>query len=527
MNTTSLFNFEFVDRYKERITFSNYTNCNNSEKILWITGERGIGKTRFVKQMVQDMSTYKFVWIDNQVQDENYNATSQLLDELQRISGETFYDFLKNNYKLFLETGKEIVKSFLSEKTFFLEHITDFLFNATSRFSDKNRESNGVYQCFISYLNKISTKFHIFIILDNFSRYSKSDCQVFLDLIRNYIKSDRIKFCIITTDDDMELNADFETKIFMNIPFQSISIKKFPSHIFFGEILSKIFGDTVFKHDDVEYIYEKCKGNPENLIKIIKKSLMRNAIEFSDNSIFINKEILYTIIRKEATHFSLNDFNFKEQLLLLVIICFGKTINAKLLKLATDYLSTKIFMYSQFSEETFFETLGQLINNNILTYGLNNMLIFEHDSIFMDICDILYDLKLKPQICMNLYELILTMDMSDYGYSESNYEYYKAYYASESYIPGWEEINYEYAVSLADKHLYHISANILDKIALTYFLEKPYQMFFIAYIYYEDGQYEKCNSVLNTLQLDSIQDKSFLYKYYFYLGKVQNILGEK
>lgn len=527
MDTTSLFDFEFVDRYKERKIFFNYATTRNSKEIMWVTGKRGMGKTRFVKQMISDLSERNVVWLDNSILDENENIISELLNKLQNLSKYNFYDFVKNNYRLFLDTGKDILHTFLSDKNFFFAHISDLLCNTVSQMVEQHDSSRIIFRLFTSYIDRICENQLMFIVIDNFSRCDKISAHFIMNLMRHYVNAEKIKFCIITTDEDMQLNNDLETEIYMNIPFSAISIQELPSYIFFGEILHKIFDKILFNYDDIKYIYEKCEGSPENLIKIIKKGLKRNAITISNNVITVNKDVLYAILRTEATHFSLNDFKFREQLLLMVMICIGKIIDAEFLKLAVDHMAYKIFMYQQFSSDVFFETLGQLINDKILIYGSNNTLIFEHDSTFLDICDILRDLNLKPQICMYLYELLLETDLMCYGYSLEDYEYYKAFYAAEAKISGWEKINFQYAQSLSHKGAYHDAAKIFDKLSPTYFSDLPSQVFIAACTYYEDGQYQKSVSLLHMMKLDNINNNSFLYQYYFILGKAENILTEK
>lgn len=526
MNTTSLFNFEFVDRYKERKIFSNYISTCINEQILWISGERGVGKTRFLKEMLQDLSNYKIIWVDNQVQNSTDNAMEAFLDKLQSNSETTFYDFFRENRNVFFNTSKEMLDTVLADRNKFIVKISDILFSAASKKLDSVLSKN-IYQTLISYINKLACKKPLFIVFDNFSRYDNSSVQIFLDLIRNYLSSNIVRFCIITTNEDFNDKEDLENQIYMNIPFKSIFIKEFPSYIFFAEILHKIFEDVVFTHQEIKYIYEKCDGNPENLIKIIKKSLKRNAISIHQEKAFINKEILYTILRKETTHFSSEDFNFKEQLILLVIICIGKVINAELLKLIVDFLSGKMFMFKQFSDSVFFETLGQLINQHILIYSANDLLEFEHDSLYYDISDILYDLKLKPQICLYLYEFIKQNNMSSYGYSPENYDYFASYYAAEAQIPGWENINLEYAKCLIYKNLFHEATLILDKLPINIFIRDYKQFFEIIYTYYEDGQFQRSFNLLNEINIDGILDQDILYKYYFILGKVENILLKK
>lgn len=86
MDTTSLFNFEFVDRYKERKIFSNYATSRNVQQIMWVTGKRGMGKTRFVRQMISDLSKRNIIWLDNSILDVNENVMFELFNKLQKFS---------------------------------------------------------------------------------------------------------------------------------------------------------------------------------------------------------------------------------------------------------------------------------------------------------------------------------------------------------------------------------------------------------------------------------------------------------
>lgn len=209
--------------------------------------------------MIYKLSDCKIIWIDNSIQNESDNILSQFINELQKINDECFYDFVKDNYRIVLETGKDIIKDLLSDRHLFLTRITEMLFSATSATIEKKSGSKEIYDTFIAYIDKIIKRDSIFIVLDNFSRYEKNHANIFVNLIRKYIDSSNLKFCIITTDEDLQVNDELENKIFMNLPFNNISIEEFPSDIFFGEILRKIFGDDTFNSYDIKYIFDKCE----------------------------------------------------------------------------------------------------------------------------------------------------------------------------------------------------------------------------------------------------------------------------
>lgn len=527
MDTTSIFNFTFVDRSDERRIFSNYNRAETIGTILWVTGKRGVGKTRFIKQMIESNSEQKIIWLDNSIQDTQVNDIYPFLKELQKLHNSNFYDYVKKNYQLFLDLGKDVISALLGDKNNFLSHLSKYLFKIASNTFEENNSQKDNYLILTSYLDSVLNDASLFVVLDNFSRFNKISSRFYMDIIKNYINSTGIKFCIITTDEDMELNKDLENDLLRNIPFKNIAIEEFSSYVFFAEILFRIFGDAIFSYDDVKYIYSKCSGNPENLIKIMKKSLKRQAINITDSAITINKIILYDILKNENVRFSKDDFTFIEELLLIVIVSIGKSINAKLLMLIIEFLASKIFLYKQFTEQIFFETLGTLINNKVLIYGTNDTLVFEHDSDFLDIRNILYDLNMKPQICYYLYEFISTEDLTVFGYTHDNREYYKAYYACEACIPGWEQINLQYGKLLYDSQRYHEGTLIFDKLKPTKERYSAQELFMIAITYYQDGQYQKCFTLLNIIDNKMIHSNDFQYQFYFMLGKTENIINKK
>ena len=59
-NNTDLYNFRFSDRDNERLILRNFLS-DNKDKILWIKGVSGAGKSFFVKNCRCLLSNYKVV----------------------------------------------------------------------------------------------------------------------------------------------------------------------------------------------------------------------------------------------------------------------------------------------------------------------------------------------------------------------------------------------------------------------------------------------------------------------------------
>ena len=59
MNNTDLFDFIFVDRYKEQKILENYL-ITSTDSTLWIYGKQGFGKTEFVTYMLKKNKKYRF-----------------------------------------------------------------------------------------------------------------------------------------------------------------------------------------------------------------------------------------------------------------------------------------------------------------------------------------------------------------------------------------------------------------------------------------------------------------------------------
>ena len=73
MDTTLLFDFSFVDRSNESKVFDSFIN-ENKKNILWVDGNHGVGKTRFVKYNIQKYKQYKICYfnINNEITSEDF-----------------------------------------------------------------------------------------------------------------------------------------------------------------------------------------------------------------------------------------------------------------------------------------------------------------------------------------------------------------------------------------------------------------------------------------------------------------------
>lgn len=101
MDTTLLFDFSFVDRNKESKIFDAFM-YENEKNILWIDGNRGVGKTTFVKYNMQKYKQYKIGYFNIKNDVTSQEVLEDFIKYIDSISETDFISFFKKNFKFFL-----------------------------------------------------------------------------------------------------------------------------------------------------------------------------------------------------------------------------------------------------------------------------------------------------------------------------------------------------------------------------------------------------------------------------------------
>lgn len=323
MNNTDLFDFIFVDRYKEQKILENYL-ITSTDSTLWIYGKQGFGKTEFVTYMLKKNKKYRFCYINIDVSENSADIISNFIIELQTYSSVNFLETVKRTYKSFYNNIYKKAKEFDIDFPKKITNIVSLLFDSSylvMTHNDEKKESIDILQ---TYLDAISEDQCIFICIDNFSRCDIQTANILCTLFKNNFKNPNFKSCIITTTEELE--DTLKDLIQRNLPYTSIEITNLDNVSFFYQILEPIYDISVFSTEEIEYIYKKCMGNPKKLSTLISKLLDMKGIEYRTTpKAKINKDILENILKSDYIKLQINEFAEINQWLIYSYLCLEQT----------------------------------------------------------------------------------------------------------------------------------------------------------------------------------------------------------
>ena len=114
MKTTELFDFHFVDRYNEQKVLKNFLS-DPMEYVLWIKGERGLGKTEFLNYALKSCKEYELCYVDLKINNSSVDNISNFIVELQKHCNIDFMMFIKKKYKYFYDSNFKNIKELSSQ----------------------------------------------------------------------------------------------------------------------------------------------------------------------------------------------------------------------------------------------------------------------------------------------------------------------------------------------------------------------------------------------------------------------------
>lgn len=510
MNTTELFDFHFVDRDIERNALNDFIT-NTKNVALWIKGNRGFGKTEFLNYGFKQQKSFELCYFDIKIDKASVDIVSEFIIELQRHCELGFMSLVKEKYKHFYDTTYKNVQKITSELFPTINSIASKILDTgyyVATFKDGDKEPVNIIN---DYIALILTKKKLCLCIDNFSRCDIEVANIFFQIIKNFIKEENFKSCIITTSED--LSAELKDEIFRNLPWTDIEIKKLGKSEYFHQILNPIFKMDTLSHEDLDYIYQKCCGSPKKLSTIISKLLEKKGITLTNNAkAVIDKKALFSILQNDHIKFDDTDFSLEQKWVIFSYLCLSTKISVYQLKEFALYVSEKIFLYSTYSEAVFSKALSELVNNKLLSYDNDNISTY-HDLDYIELMDILNDSPIKNMLSQYAYEFLLTHD--DYCSREELI----CYHAWKAQIPNWYVLNFRYGKKLYKKNFLYDAYKVFLRFNDCYNKLTPIKILLIAITSYETGNYQLSIQQLILLNPERLKFKQLKYSYYFYLGK--------
>ena len=519
MNTTDLFQFNFVDRTVEQIKMEKFLSTS-SGNVLWIKGKRGLGKTKFFKYVFQNHKNDILCYIDVKTNESSVDILSTFIMELQNHSEQDFISHVTQNYKRFYKTYQKsstIASEILPQISKIISVILDFAYYVTT-YSDEDKNTLDIIN---KYIEAIIKHKKVCICIDNFSRCDKKTAEIFFQIFKKFTYEDNFKSCIITTDED--LTPELKEQIFFYLPFKDIEIKEFNESRYFREIMNPIFELEEFSNQDFEYLYSKCYGNPKVLATTISKLLEKNGINLNREKAQINRILLMEILVQNRIKFEDNDFSSQQKWVIFSYLCLTEQISAEIIEKLALYISKRCFLYPGYDTIIFKNQLRTLVENKVLNLNYNGrieMISPCHDLDYIELMDIFKESQLKGLFSQYTYEFLLQTP------EVPSREALLCQHAREANVAGWEVRNFRYGKKLFHSNQIYEAQKILNRLENGFHNLHPMRCLFIALVEYEVGNYHSTIRKFQLIQPETLRFSKAKFYYYFYLGKSLNNVGK-
>lgn len=517
MNTTDLFDFHFVDRDVER----NALNCfmSNKEKIsLWIKGDRGLGKTKFLNYALNQQNQFELCYFDIKINKNSAEILSDFIMELQNHCDLDFMSLVKKEYKHFYNNAYQKTKKITSELFPKISSIASIILDTgyyVVTFSDETKSPIDIIS---DYITLIINKKKLCLCIDNFSRCDIEMARIYFQIIKKFLGNENFKSCIITTSED--LTCELKDEIFHTLPWTDIKINKLEKYDYFYQILNPIFMMDDFSNEDMNYIYQKCNGSPKKLSTIISKLLEKNGIKlFSNEKARIDKKMLFSILQMNHIKFDETDFTSEQKWIIFSYLCLTNQCSVQQLKRLALYISKKCFLYQAYNEEVFRQVLLGLIENKVLNYDLKDELSTYHDLDYIELMDIFNASPIKNLFSQYTYEFLLTYD--DYPEREK----LLCHHAHIAQVTNWHMMNFQYGKKLYDERLFYDAHKVFSSLCDCYNKMNPLELLLIAVTSYETGNFHLSLQQFELINPMDLPFKQTKCNYYFYRGKAYNNVG--
>ena len=325
MTNVDLFDFEFADRGREIQILSNFLS-KEGDKVLWIYGRSGIGKSFFLETCLNNILKYPYIYVENKNNNKNGQCILELINKLQESSECKVFSFFRKHYKIIKAITSDIQKKCEIIESDFVKYIMA----KNVYFIDENNNYNDFAAILKKYTDEILSNKKLIIVIDNWDRCDENSVNILMNYIKSNFKMSNRKFIFISTDNE-KIN-DNERKLTKEIPCRNLPIGKIPNETYFINMLPHSFNIENLNDDDILQIYNYCKGFPEELNKLlfnlnrVKDYLIRkNGDSDEDNMIEIDK--LHPI----------------QQCIILVIVCMGIPLRIDLLWSLVKFCYAKFF----------------------------------------------------------------------------------------------------------------------------------------------------------------------------------------
>lgn len=516
IDNTSLFQFEFTDRKKEQAILQNFLN-NHSPKVLWIYGKSGTGKTFFVKNCIKQ---YNVIYVENKKNTEAGSCILNLINELQNLSSNSFWEFIRNHF----QSIKAAVKDIPALKQLTSSNFLQYALSKNFYLVDQTNQFNDLASILQQYIDHVLNEASLIFIIDNFDQCDENSVDILLNFIKSNINNKQRKFILISTDAESKLTKN-ETKLEKEIPCKNLSIPVIPNKDYFINMLPTEFDISNLQEKDIKRIYDVCHGLPEKLQDLLLNLNKTNAIEYSNQKISFNLSLMEKyILSNEVADLEINKFTMIEQCILLIVICMGVPLKLDFLLTLTENLYNKLFGF-YVSKTTFHDALQEMIPKPLRAIfdSTGQKIYTDHDLTFGAALLYFKENNMYRLSCNFIYSYLNNMPDEFVGnFSESSQKEILANLSYDAQNASWTSLNLECGKYFFVKSNYIQATKYFNRFLDSTNDVKDKDKLYFAIANYEVGLYR--NAEIFLLQI-SDQTVIMDYNYYIYAGKILNING--
>ena len=533
MKCRDLINFPFVDHFDEKDRLNNFLKFE-SNSVLYLQGEHGIGKTFLLQQIEHFCNDFKIVYLDcrSNIADApeiSKTCLYQFLSILQNNINITIKNFIANYYENLLNISKGIIIQVLKNKGIDLESLVEIAFDSTKTFlSNKNKEQSA-QKVIINYIENIAQNKKILIIFDDFCFCDKRSISSLIEIMSRLYKNSNIKFIIASTYEDLKQSEhNIGLRLMNYLDVVVLKVEAFKYETFFYEILDNIFNLEEEDRVIVNELFTICKGNPCQLKKILCDLFYKEGIVFSENrkKAIWKREVIYKLLNDCPSNIK---FSIFEKLILQTVVAFNQLLSYDMLYKAVFYLAEVLSFSNKYLENKIEESFEKLLEMELLQLNEKNKIIITQYNVMKKFqkeknIDLSY-----PLVSYKIYDFLIKNkeDLLQNTMTLTEWNALLSFHSFRADILGWQHINYEYAKMLYNKKFFDDASKVLQRIPLNseHYSLTDYTM--MINCYFESGYYKEAEDIINIVSLCNNDISNEKISYHVVCSKVFNILLRK
>lgn len=521
MENIDLFQFKFVDREIEREIIKKFFLQTNTDKILWLHGESGVGKTELIKYSTKHYPNYKFIHINPiKTQPMSYFSTFTKELEKEKLS---LLNFILKNYKQVRDLTRNTVSE-INLKTKFLSGVLDI---GEKIFIDANDNFFSTASVLIRYINYISKKQQFIFVFDNFQQCDINSLEIIQDVTKNLLNEINVKFVFITTDNIISSDSEVIKFLVEKIPSSQVLISPFSEKEYFLDILLNIYSLDDIPASEMEHLFQSCNGIPEKLKTFLRNMYLSGGIQYYKDrkQAHLIPDIFKEILCKGVDNTNLESLNIIDKLVFKIIICWNESMSINLLNNVAQYIAREVLYLPDELQTQVMNAIYNLLKLNILELDENGLKV-KHDLLYLSFLPkynvipevILYN-KLYDYININK-EQIITI------YSQLFFDINNALYSYKANVFSWEQINLACLKKLLNQSDFKNIYAIINRLETKLTHLEANDLILLAECFYNSGKYDKARNILN-YACGKVSDNKEYFKYYYISGKLYNIVMDK